>query len=111
VKNARQDVHRGMDSQSVGQCAPASHRVSLAIAAATSIVLAYGAFKSSGVDVRDVMVAAVLPLLLWIGALFDGLVARQARTRRRVTTLRSVQLQPRPSQVPPSPRTQVDRAA
>jgi hypothetical protein len=111
VESVRHDVHRGMDSQSVGHRAPASQRISLAIAAATSIAVAYGAFKSTGVDVRDVMVAAVLPLLLSIGALFDWFVARQVRVRRRVTVLRSVQLPPRPSKVPPSPRIQADRAA
>jgi hypothetical protein len=109
VESVRRNDYLGVDLQSVGQCAPASLRVSVAIATAATIMLAYDVFTSTGLQARDVLVAAVLPLLLWLGALFDWRSARTVSVKRAISAQRML-LESRPSHMPPQP-TRLDRAA
>lgn len=109
MENVPRNVFLGVDALSSGDHAPASVRVSVVIATAATILLACDVFTSIGLSARDVLVAALLPLVLWLGVLFDWRSARAARVKRAISAQR-MRLEPRPSHVPPAP-SRLDQAA
>jgi hypothetical protein len=99
-----------MDLQSVAARAPAPLRVSFIIAGASSVLFLYGAVTMHGAVIRDLIVPATLALVLWSGVLFDWLVSASPRGVQPVTTTAPLQVETRPSRVPPS-QARCDRAA